>query len=171
MDNTLNSFILTCVILIFLFILINGDSSMDNCQIIMLVVLLIIVYFVFFMNVEGFTNYNGSLNNYRYTTTCKNNLKEPCDTPLNDTMGFTTFGSSVPLVPRETPVSNEFKQYSSVDGVSDKNSMFMFSYNQASPDCCPSSYSTSTGCVCTNQNQRDYITSRGNNNTSYSSSF
>ena len=40
-------------------------------------------------------------------------------------------------------------------------SMFMFMNNKSSPDCCPSTFSTSTGCVCTTENQRKYINSRG----------
>jgi hypothetical protein len=39
--------------------------------------------------------------------------------------------------------------------------MFMWANNVASPLCCPSTFSTSTGCVCTTQNQRDYIAGRG----------
>ena len=50
----------------------------------------------------------------------------------------------------------------SVTGVEggDQN-MFMFYRNKSSPNCCPSTFSTSTGCVCTTQDQRDYITRRG----------
>jgi len=40
--------------------------------------------------------------------------------------------------------------------------MFMFANNRSSPNCCPSTYSTSTGCVCTTKQQRDFIASRGN---------
>ena len=50
----------------------------------------------------------------------------------------------------------------SVTGVAgDDSNMFMFYKNKSSPDCCPSTYSTSTGCVCTTQDQRDYINRRG----------
>ena len=44
---------------------------------------------------------------------------------------------------------------------SDKK-MFMFANNRTSPNCCPGTFSTSTGCVCTTENQRDFIASRGN---------
>ena len=37
------------------------------------------------------------------------------------------------------------------------NSMFIFSKNVASPLCCPSTHATSTGCVCTTKQQRDFI--------------
>jgi len=46
-----------------------------------------------------------------------------------------------------------------VDGSFEK--MFMWANNVASPLCCPSTFSTSTGCVCTTPNQRDYIAGRG----------
>ena len=35
--------------------------------------------------------------------------------------------------------------------------MFMFYRNKSSPECCPSTFSTSTGCVCTTQEQRDFV--------------
>ncbi len=41
------------------------------------------------------------------------------------------------------------------------NSMFLFRYNQFSPECCPSTYSTSKGCVCTTDFQREFIARRG----------
>ena len=46
-----------------------------------------------------------------------------------------------------------------VDG--DDQNMFMLYRNKSSPNCCPSTFSTSTGCVCTTQDQRDYIARRG----------
>lgn len=45
-------------------------------------------------------------------------------------------------------------------------SMFIFQKNVASPNCCPSTYSTSRGCVCSSSWQRFLIGSlRGGNNT------
>ena len=49
------------------------------------------------------------------------------------------------------------------DADSDPKKMFILANNRTSPNCCPSTYSTSTGCVCTTEKQRDYIASRGNN--------
>lgn len=49
----------------------------------------------------------------------------------------------------------------SIDGTpGSPNSMFMFSNNLSSPACCPSTFSTSTGCVCSTQQQRDYVAKR-----------
>ena len=39
--------------------------------------------------------------------------------------------------------------------------MSIFANNQASLSCCPSTYSTSTGCICTTEDQRRFINSRG----------
>ena len=49
----------------------------------------------------------------------------------------------------------------SVDGTNESpRSLFPFTFNKSSPDCCPSTFSTSTGCVCTTQQQRDFISKR-----------
>ena len=48
-----------------------------------------------------------------------------------------------------------------------KKALFMLTYNQSSPDCCPSTYSSSTGCVCTTQNQRDFVKTRGHNRSKF----
>jgi len=54
--------------------------------------------------------------------------------------------------------------YPSVDGQDGSpQRMFMFANNQARPECCPATYSTSTGCVCTTEQQRDLIAGRGGN--------
>ena len=49
-----------------------------------------------------------------------------------------------------------------IDGVKGSpEKKFMFANNITSPACCPSTFSTSTGCVCTTKNQRDFIIQRG----------
>ena len=55
----------------------------------------------------------------------------------------------------------------SVDGSSESpKNMFMFAYNRSSPYCCPSTYSTSTGCICTTDKQKNFLNiKRGNNKT------
>ena len=49
------------------------------------------------------------------------------------------------------------------DASSDPKKMFILANNRTSSNCCPGTFSTSTGCVCTTEKQRDYIASRGNN--------
>jgi hypothetical protein len=45
------------------------------------------------------------------------------------------------------------------------DSLFMFKNNDVKPECCPSSYSSDMGCVCSTPQQRDYINQRGGNRT------
>jgi hypothetical protein len=58
------------------------------------------------------------------------------------------------------------KDYPTVDGkTGSPKSMFMFAYNRSSPACCPSTFSSSRGCVCMSEAQRRYINSRGGGRT------
>lgn len=58
------------------------------------------------------------------------------------------------------------KNYPTVDGKKGSpKSMFMFAYNRSSPACCPSTFSSSRGCVCMSEQQRRYINSRGGGRT------
>jgi len=88
----------------------------------------------------------------------------PNNVPLaNDDTVFSIQGHSVPT----KPVLSDSSSLSgpTLDGTSDTpNKMFMFANNQVSPACCPSTFSTSTGCVCTTDKQRDFVASRGYNN-------
>jgi hypothetical protein len=43
--------------------------------------------------------------------------------------------------------------------------MFMFSDTKFTPECCPSTYSSSTGCACISKEQVTYINERGGNRT------
>jgi hypothetical protein len=45
------------------------------------------------------------------------------------------------------------------------DSLFVFKNNAVKPECCSSSYSSDTGCVCTTPQQRNYINMRGGNRT------
>jgi len=59
------------------------------------------------------------------------------------------------------------ENYPSIDGNEDSaKHMFMFAYNRSSPECCPSTFSSSRGCVCMSKAQRNFINSRGSNKTS-----
>jgi hypothetical protein len=43
--------------------------------------------------------------------------------------------------------------------------LLIFAHNEVKPECCPSYYSSSTGCVCTSQKQWNYLNERGGNRT------
>ena len=89
--------------------------------------------------------------------------------PLLSSKLYVPAGTPLPLVPK---VSKEpaYSNGPNVDGtLLTAKSMDMLKYNQSRPECCPSTYSTSTGCVCVNKKQSDFINSRGNNRTAPSS--
>ena len=88
-------------------------------------------------------------------------MKSPDETSLvpNDAL-FTYLSSQGPTKPVFT--DNSALNGPPVDGHPDSDKkLFMFANNRTSPNCCPSTFSTSTGCVCTTKNQRDFIASRG----------
>ena len=89
-------------------------------------------------------------------------MKSPDNTALipNDAL-FSYLSSQGPLKPVFTDNSALFGPPIDGQDGSDKK-MFMFANNRTSPNCCPGTFSTSTGCVCTTENQRDFIASRGN---------
>lgn len=49
-----------------------------------------------------------------------------------------------------------------------ENSMFYFAKNVSSPYCCPSTYSSNTGCVCTTPEQRKFVAQTRGNNKNFS---
>ena len=46
--------------------------------------------------------------------------------------------------------------------------MLMFANTEFKPECCPNTYSTSTGCACMTTDQYNYLILRGGNNVPYS---
>lgn len=46
-----------------------------------------------------------------------------------------------------------------------ENTMFYFEDNEFKAECCPSTYSSSTGCACTSVEQMKYLNERGGNRT------
>ena len=89
-------------------------------------------------------------------------MKNPYNVSLvpNDSL-FTYLGSQGPIKPVFSDTSSFMGPPVDGDPESPKK-MFMFANNRTSPDCCPGTFSTSTGCVCTTDKQRDFIASRGN---------
>lgn len=88
-------------------------------------------------------------------------MKSPDNTSLvpNDTL-YSYLGSQGPVKMRLSDQSALIGP--PVDGVKGSaEKMFMFANNKTSLACCPSTFSTSTGCVCTTENQRDFIAGRG----------
>lgn len=88
-------------------------------------------------------------------------MKSPDETSLvpNDTL-YTYLSSQGPI---KMKLSDQSALHGPpIDGVPGSfEKMFMWANNVSSPLCCPSTFSTSTGCVCTTKNQRDFIAGRG----------
>lgn len=88
-------------------------------------------------------------------------MKTPDETALvpNDTL-YTYLSSQGPI---KMKLSDQAAlRGPPVDGVNGSfEKMFMWANNITSPLCCPSTFSTSTGCVCSTKNQRDFIAGRG----------
>lgn len=97
--------------------------------------------------------------NFNQKSKC-NWMKAPCNTPLlKDVDIYNPTGKS-------KKITNDINSGSlpSVDGTKEeRKKLFMFTYNQCRPECCPSTYSCDRGCVCTNEQQRKFINTRGSN--------
>lgn len=120
-------------------------------------------------NINGYTNKNtsnysapidfnigtgiiGSYDNIKFEKNSKKTLNN-----LNITNKY--------FVPQGTPLplKNEMI-YSELP----KDSMFIFANSYASPDCCPSTFSTDRGCICVTDFQTKYISEERGLNKTYS---
>ena len=73
---------------------------------------------------------------------------------------YTTIGTPTPLLGEEAYYKRP------------EQTLLPLHWNKVSPDCCPSTFSTSRGCVCTSNRQREFIgMHRGNNKNYYDDSF
>ena len=98
----------------------------------------------------------GSYDNIKFDTGCAQSWKKPpCNPPVKSNMMFLPQGTPLPL-------KNEMI-YSELP----KDSMFIFANSYSSPDCCPSTFSTDRGCVCTTDFERKYIGEQRGLNKSY----
>ena len=88
-------------------------------------------------------------------------MKSPDETALVPNDGLYSYLSS------QGPIKMKLSDQAAlngppVDGVKGSpEKMFMWANNVTSPQCCPSTFSTSTGCVCSTKNQRDFVAARG----------
>lgn len=72
-------------------------------------------------------------------------------------------GSAIPTVD-DIPIKfDKDPSAPTLNGKDGPNQMFMFAFNKAAPECCPSPFSTSQGCVCMTNEQLNFIGSRGYN--------
>ena len=148
--------------------------NMENMNILLILMIICVLYnqilkkFEEFENIENFAPVDYTMGDFSNLLLkpdgCSDWRKPPACNKLQSNI-FVPQGTQVPL---KTRISEPIKEGPPVDGNSkddNRKDMFIFAYNKSSPDCCPSTYSTSTGCICTTKNQRDYINQRGNNRT------
>jgi len=98
-------------------------------------------------------------------------MKSPDNISLNSNDGlYTIQGGTAPTKPLiSDPNSLYGPPIDGVDGSPTK--LFMLANNKVSPYCCPSTFSTSTGCLCTTEQQRKFVNTRGNNVSGCKDSF
>ena len=98
-----------------------------------------------------YENFVAGVNEYVDTGGCYGNItyEQPPSTYelLNETS--TVFGHTLP--------NGEHKNAPLAEG---EDALFMFGKNKCSPECCPSTYTCSGGCVCTTEEQRNRIHGR-----------
>ena len=123
-------------------------------------------------NKERFSNSNNNVNKWSigpYSDLLLSSNKTEKEFPLLDPKTFGVYqADGLPLKDNKDSKSIDVKdmldpyQYPTIDG-SDNGlrSNFMFAYNQSSPLCCPSTFSTSNGCVCLTEDQKKLIGNRG----------
>ena len=86
--------------------------------------------------------------------------RQPNNVAMNKNPTMVVQGTPVPL-------ANE-----SSNSLIPNDSMFYFANNMVSLECCPSTYTTDRGCVCTDEQQRKFIgEQRGNNKNFPNGSF
>tara|TARA_B100001093_G_scaffold516795_1_gene596425 strand:+ start:393 stop:839 length:447 start_codon:yes stop_codon:yes gene_type:complete len=75
---------------------------------------------------------------------------------------FVPQGTSIPLRNEEKVNNYIMTNGPSIDGnKKSPKSMFVYSQNKFSLKCCPSTYSSDKGCVCTSDKQNNFISQRG----------
>jgi hypothetical protein len=109
---------------------------------------------------EGFT---GANINYGESSTYSLNNDQEVDTASWSSQNMT-------VTPGQ-PLSAGVKQFLSREPQPvplPEGEMFMFANTQFKPECCPNTYSNSSGCACMTGNQYNYLVLRGGNNVPYS---
>ena len=121
----------------------NKVTMITGC---VLVAFLLVVIFLQDTYAEGFTSYPSNLDTINNSTWVK------------DAMEYNSI------------VSTKRSDYGGTPVPLRDESMFYFKDNQFKPECCPATYSTSTGCACMSTDQKKYLNERGGNRT-FSTNF
>lgn len=115
-------------------------------------VFMLVVILTFYLFISHSKNVEAFEVAEKQTKQIKAEVKTPPSTKLAAKEGF--------------EVSSNFKNnnYASVNNQpsSDANQMLMFANTPFKPECCPNTYSTSTGCACMTSEQVNLLKNRGN---------
>jgi Ca2+/Na+ antiporter len=160
------------ILTLFVYVLImcsNNKFNSTDCMLIgIALVLLLVVYMVYMRKVnhmerveEGFqaasldykmgkfTGLDVMTNEMPYDNLTTRELVEQ-----NKVIYHSPVGSAHSLKPDPAASCH----HPSVDGTkTGPKAMAMLAYNRSSPDCCPSTYSNSMGCICMSEGQKDYL--------------
>lgn len=133
-------------------------------EIMLLILILIVVIY-------GFTFYSCS-------SKCGNNMQKEGYTGLSDLSDYNIqkrpvntafwFNSSIPIGSHSTKGIQAIQNRKPQPIPLPKNELLMFANTPYKPECCPNTYSSSTGCACMTSEQNSYLVNRGGNNVPYS---
>ena len=182
-SNSLKIFLYFIIFMIIVFMNAQLKHRMKETELFLLsivtgIFMVVLLNMVFNKKLEGFTDdilINNDMNSSYYSVGPFDNLilkpegksnwrHAPSNLPLyKPSTLYTPQGTPLPLKNQAKITSLPLKSNApSVDGTSNApQNMFMFAYNQCRPECCPSTYSCDHGCVCTTEQQRKFINSRG----------
>lgn len=135
--------------------------SIEIITIIFIIYLILIVNTLYACcNSEGFT---GANTNNGESSLYNINKDTPIDTTTWD-MSNLTFKKNQPVDKAVQEILDRPKQPIPLpDG-----QLSMFATTPFKPECCPNTFSNSTGCACMTVNQYNYLRERGGNNVPYS---
>ena len=141
--------------------IIDNLFSLENFSILLILLLVKILVSHFLKeekenkNIENFAPTDYSMGKYSNLMlkpdSCSDWRKAPACNKLYSKV-YVPQGNQLPLKPNFSKPINEGPP---VDGNSEEDKrkdMFIFAYNKSSPECCPATYATSTGCICTTKN-------------------
>lgn len=153
---TIDNILLIIFIIVIIVCLLSKDNNVkmseSNSNFLMYVVLMGVVLFFIIRDVNQSEGFAAPVNH---------RLKPRCPMPNRN---------NVPLISPiiTSPIGNDHSltedlassTFPTVDGQpGSPRSLFVLSRNQFKPECCPSTYTTSTGCMCRNQIQDKFMRS------------
>lgn len=139
-----------------------------TCIVIVLIILLLSPMF-FFKNQSPYMLMEGMKNNNKKEGLTSKSTSKPTSTPSASTPSASTL-STLTTPSTSTPSTSTTEGFANIEGSNNPSifSMLFFKNTKFKPKCCPSSYSTSSGCACTTNSQYKYIMERGGNNIPFS---